>query len=152
MHVIVTVRACSHQAPQSTCCSSEQSFGSMPRFVAIRDCLGFHASYEGVVGIVGELTDRELNPLVHHYPGMIYKASFNTADQAVQWLWTEVYNRPADQDLRARQFEFDARLFPMAIASSLCLDLRSNSFRLHFVRKLSGHSGKCDLHPFHPLP
>ena len=91
----------------------------MPRFVAIRDCLGFHASYEGVVGIVGELTDRELNPLVHHYPGMIYKASFNTADQAVQWLWTEVYNRPADQDLRARQFEFDARLFPMAIASSL---------------------------------
>ena len=59
-------------------------------FVAIRDCIGFHASHEGLVGIVGELDEREVNALVHQYPGAVYKGSFVTADQAVQWLWSNV--------------------------------------------------------------
>ena len=39
---------------------------------------------------VGDLGERELNQLVHFYPGSVYKASFVTADDAVQWLWLGV--------------------------------------------------------------
>ena len=89
-------------------------------FVAIRDCKGFHASHEGLVGIVGELDEREVNALVHQYPGAVYKTSFVTADQAVQWLWSNVFCRVANQDLRAKQFLADTRLFPDSSAASSC--------------------------------
>ena len=89
-------------------------------FVAIRDCIGFHASHEGLVGIVGELDEREVNALVHQYPGAVYKGSFVTADQAVQWLWSNVFCRVANQDLRAKQFLADTRLFPNSSAAHKC--------------------------------
>ena len=89
-------------------------------FVAIRDCKGFHASHEGLVGIVGELDEREVNALVHQYPGAVYKGSFVTADQAVQWLWSNVFCRVANQDLRAKQFLADTRLFPNSSAAQSC--------------------------------
>jgi hypothetical protein len=90
-------------------------------FVAIRDCKGFHASHEGLVGIVGELDEREVNALVHQYPGAVYKASFVTADQAVQWLCSNVFCRVASQDLRAKQFLADTRLFPDSSAAHVNL-------------------------------
>ena len=79
----------------------------MPRFCAFRDCLGFHAAHEGLVGLVGQISDSEVALLVHHYPGAIYKASFNTPDQAVQWLWDAVNRRAASQDLGIMSYSYD---------------------------------------------
>ena len=86
-------------------------------FTAIRDCQGFHAPHEGLVGLVGELDERELNSLTHFYPGAVYKASFVTADQAVQWLWDNAFTRGASPDLRSKQFVHDSRLFPQSSAA-----------------------------------
>jgi len=72
-----------------------------------------------LVGLVGVLDDTERDLLVHQYPGAIYKCHFVTPDQAVQWLWSVVGLRPANQELRARQFIWDARLFPESSAATM---------------------------------
>ena len=152
--VVVGALAFSEKCPrEEPCARLIDSFGAvvpaairlslivtMPRFVAIRDCLGFHAAHEGVVGAVGDLGERELNQLVHFYPGSVYKASFVTADDAIQWLWSEMYNRPADQDLRSKQFQSDARLFPQSVASGVSGSDSSGQLNVAYWKKFLRHS------------
>jgi len=123
----------------------------MPRFVAIRDCLGFHAAHEGIVGLVGDLAERDLNRLVQHYPGSVYKASFVTADDAVQWLWSNVYNRPANQDLRSRQYQSDARLFPCSVASHVSGSGSSGQLNTNFRKQVFRTLEKMRPAPFPSL-
>ena len=67
------------------------------------------------------INERSMHFNVHQYPGAVYKTSFVTADQAVQWLWSNVLCRVANQDLRAKQFLADTRLFPDSSAARVNL-------------------------------